>query len=557
MFAWNSNMITAVLTSMTFFLPLWFVGWILLRKNKEVFPSGWMFAGVVCLSLFVFWLWKWDSPPPNLLNWDIYEHQTLVNNLLSGRISLIPSHVSDTFQFNGYSTLFHLFIAVPQTIFNPDPMLFWWVAEWFHLITTIVLSYVLAFAVTRIKQVALLSAIIGAFVFESATAFTSLSLMPQTVAALLIVLLLAALFSSKKVPFWLYVLVVITAVLVHVLVGLAGTVLAVLTHILLRSNRVPKTASVVGISIAAALGIFFVSQPLVAALHLSGLNTGEAASFISDLPQKLHMFETFYGWSLFVLFPLGLVSVLRRGNKPEGIILALSLGMLGLVLSAFPYSLKLYTIGRYCVHVVMAIGVWSLIRNLPKIAQSMAIILIAACFIPAFVSNITQWKEPLLYKGRVTQMSDDERLAALFLKKKFEGKNVFLVSDPSTQYVLESVSGVNSQGGAYAKWVTRDALIRAFGAQSREEFLTPIYSVRDRVDQRKPDLYLFVYSGRSAAWIRANPSDRESIAFNVWVPKALSFRDLKETDKLSRIFGLSVIFQNADVVIFELPKESV
>jgi hypothetical protein len=205
----------------------------------------------------------------------------------------------------------------------------------------------------------------------------------------------------------------------------------------------------------------------------------------------------------------------------------------------------------------MAIGLWATIRNFSNIMQTVAIILVTASLILPFVNNITQWKEPLLYNGVATQMSEEERLAASFLRKKYERDNVFLVSDPSTQYVLESASAVNTQGGAYAKWVTRDALVAALGAQSRNEFLTHLYSIKDRVDQRKPDTYLFAYSGRTAAWIRANPADRESIAFNVWVPKALSFRDLKETDRLSRIFGLPVIYQNADMVVFELPKESV
>src|SRR5450759_2105555 len=94
---------------------------------------------LVLLSVAFYALWRWNSPYPSPLNWDIWEHQTVVNAIRSGSFALLPSQLSDTFRFNGYTTLFHVITAGIQNVLHVQNIPgFWWIAEGiFFVLTTL------------------------------------------------------------------------------------------------------------------------------------------------------------------------------------------------------------------------------------------------------------------------------------------------------------------------------------------------------------------------------------------------------------------------------------
>ena len=83
-----------------FLLPITF-GWFIMGK-----PKFWHMIGLALATLVSYLIWRMYSPYPSPLNWDIWEHQTAIHAILNGNISLLPSQLSDTFGFNGYTTLF-------------------------------------------------------------------------------------------------------------------------------------------------------------------------------------------------------------------------------------------------------------------------------------------------------------------------------------------------------------------------------------------------------------------------------------------------------------------
>ncbi len=151
------------------------------------------------LSALSYFIWTWHAPYS--LNWDLYEHQTLVHLITQGHFSYFTSQISDTFGFNSYPPIFHLLMAISQYPMQLQPeqiLQYWNVIGFFHLWIVSAISYAFAYTVTKKKGLSLLSAILGTLTFESIISFTSFFLLPQTLAAVLFISLFTHFIWRKK-----------------------------------------------------------------------------------------------------------------------------------------------------------------------------------------------------------------------------------------------------------------------------------------------------------------------------------------------------------------------
>lgn len=122
------------------------------------------------LAILAYCIWQWNSPYP--FNWDMYEHQTLINTMLAGNFHILPSYISDTFGFNGYTTLFHTLIALSQWLLKPSIMFFWHSVSVLHLVFLSFISYRLTCRITKNTDVALIATLSCIFFFDSIVSLT-------------------------------------------------------------------------------------------------------------------------------------------------------------------------------------------------------------------------------------------------------------------------------------------------------------------------------------------------------------------------------------------------
>jgi len=196
---------------------------------------------VTLLSLFTYYLWRFNSPPNTTLDWDIYAHQTIVNQLLKGDFSVSPLKISDTFQFFSYTSFFHTLVAATQAIFKPNIISFWYFIEFFHLLSTILVSYLAAFVISKRKWVGILGAIIGGLTFESFVAYTSLFLMPQNFVATIAIVAMARIITRHRKGENLIdhttVFSAIFLILGHFIVGLTSALILIFTTTFLTISK--------------------------------------------------------------------------------------------------------------------------------------------------------------------------------------------------------------------------------------------------------------------------------------------------------------------------------
>lgn len=515
---------------------------------------------VILVSVIAFAIWKFDSPYPYTLNWDIFEHQTLVNEMRAGTFSVIPSQVSDTFRFDGYTTLFHALIGVPQILLQPDRLGFWWMVEFVHLMTTVMASYVLGYSVTRKPVVAMLSAILGASIFESYVAYASLFLVPQTLSAMLSVFALSYVFNqmSKQERMDKVVMAVWLATILafHLIVGAAVLLLIVVMLVGQKMRIGEKAHTFVPVWIILTALTYVILAYGITRLPLSSINYGEAASYIHPLTAKIEYLRVFYGWLLFAVLPFSTLLILLKGNRQERMTLLLLSLILAVVASPLPYVFKFYVVARYLVQVVMAVAIgWVMVKvTAPLLRIVLSTVLLATLSI-TLVLNARYWKDFVRYGNQATLVSSYEIEAAKFIEKTYTGSHTMLVSDPTTVYVLEAVSGVNGPGGAYMNQANRENVNALFGAQSQDEFKSALLRINDSVQTEAPETYLVVVSGRSDQWYKSEDAQKYSLSFNVFSPKVLSLNAYQFGETITG-YGAKSVFANREVMLFEVGSPS-
>lgn len=498
-------------------------------------------------------LWRLDSPYPYPLNWDIWEHQTVVNALLSGTFALLPSQLSDTFQFNGYTTMFHIWLAIPQYLFKPDVLGFWWFAEFFHGLTAALAAYLLTFAVSKNRWAAILSGVMSALFFESNLAYTAYFLMPQTITAVIWAFGFAFLLQKPKKINPVLIMFPLSVILIslHFIVGGLG-IMVYFLYILLEKTRILEKKLIYLTAIISLPVFTFGILTLISRIFpVQTINFGEAGHFSNTLKQISSDMRMWYGLLPLFLLPFGIEYVEKNPYCNIGRILILCFLILGgVVISPFPYVNKFIVLWRFLLIPFISLGVmYFLDKTSEIIAKGIIIFLFVLTCQIISMENTNTWKQTVTYRGIASQLSDDERKTAAFLSEQ-KTKTALFVSDPATSYILEALSGMNSPGGAYMSTHNRNFLNK--GLLSDESVTCNIYlnNIHDGLNQATYPTFI-VITGRMLAWLKASEDMQQSNAWNVWVPKEFSLRDEIRIQKIQERCGFTSVFQTKSTVIFK------
>jgi hypothetical protein len=520
---------------------------------KRLIP---VFAGIFTLSVISYSLWLWKSPSP--LNWDWYQHQTLARNIQDGEISYFTSEMSDTFGFDSYPPMFHLVVSLAQYPMNLSPdmvMDFWQLTSFWHVMSMGLVSYLFGYVVTKDKTVSWLMVLFGVMVFDSTVSLTTFFLLPQTLAAVLFVGLFSRLLNEYGkegvLPWWEVVAGGVALGLMHYLVGIIGGIIYVSLSLFMRLKRKWKNIDqfpwgylVVVLSIVGIL--------LVRNMDLGHLNGGEAELFNFSLEKKIGALERSYGLLAYVLGSLGLIAIMNEKNKKIGLVSLVGFGLMALLLSSTPYVLKIYTIARFFVHILMVFGLWGIMKKQRYVlTKYISVLLVGGGLVWVLVANIYNWKSGLLYKGEYTHIGKDDVEASDQLFDRYEDEKVLLISDPGTQFILEGLSGVDSVGGAYMNKEIRDDLYLALEDESGGKLLELVRGVGDEIGGEY-DHRLLALSGRTFMWESSDQDSRYSYAFNVWSPVDLRVNDFERIVSLVRQEEIRVFYQSPSLVILEV-----
>jgi hypothetical protein len=508
------------------------------------------------LGTLIYGLWRLNTIIPLPLNWDFLHHQTLVNQINAGHFSFLPTHLSDTFRFGGYSTLFHSLLAWPQIIIRPDSLTYFWCLEFFHLLTTLLAVYYLAWKLFKTRISAIVTTLFSGFIFESYMIYSTLFLIPQTLVAVIFAFLLVEFLEKpkqglKKAWFSLPFLF-----LLHYVIGLVAVGILIFASLLAMKRQWFQSKNMVSMMILVILALVIVLSQVNLPLNLEFLNRGEAAAFNYNLEEKIEFLQIFSGNLILIFLPLGILASILSRNTSHKILVFLTLMIIGLVVLNLPYVPKIYVLAHYPVSLLCATG-FLLLLNLTKnkLLKGLVLCVLFFVFLPVFISSTSYIKNLLQYPGANTLVSQSEIQAAKYLQKEFIGKNVLLVSDPATQHLLESLTGINSQGGAYADEKTREILIELNQLREPLAIKEKLAQVEDQLSQEKPDVLLFALSGRYFHWQEAQTKEKLDLSFNVWSPKDLSFANLKYVNSLKESDVFLPVFENRTMAVLKTSFE--
>lgn len=524
-----------------------------LKIKKFILPT---LASIATATLTTM-LWNIKSPYP--LNWDIYEHQTLTNTILDGRFSFFSSQVTDTFGFNGYSTLFHTLLAASQTFFSISIFDYWNSVSFVHLVLVCLASYLLAKAVTGSRAVGYISMLLGGLIFDSTISFTNLFLIPQTFTALVFILLFTQLVRSLKngtnLPLPFLFLGSIFLLLNHYIVGSIAFFFYVGTYLYFRFQHflTPKMDR----KYAMAIGIIITSIAIFASgfVPLGFINKGEGEAFVLDFADKWNVLRQSYGLLPLIFFPIGIYTILKKRTELALYTLDTTLALSALVLFQLPYVMKFFVLDKYFFGVILAVGMYTILNRIKTIVLKyvgFAALIFSLIFI--FALNSANWKQILIYKNTHSHVGDNEIKAAQFLKEEYGSSDAMLVSDPSTQYVLETMSGVNTQGGAYMDHPARDVLHSISQENDPNKVAEALFEIKDKITTDS-NTRLLVLSGRYFVWQNQSERNKQDLSFNIWhtadlteTNKQYIYRLIKQSDRFT------LIFQNETLAILEVKR---
>lgn len=511
---------------------------------------------LIGLSLIVAIIWNLHTPYS--LNWDLYEHQTLARMIQEGHFNFLTVKMSDTFGFSSYPPSFHLLLALSQSLMGESPqevLQYWQFLGYLHLITVSITSYYLGLAISHNRSVALLSGVIGTTIFESVIAFTSLFILPQTLTATVFAasfagLLLTTEKTKNRVPAAIIVILAVSFILMHYVIGTLAALILVGSYLILYTRWLRNHLNwvTIGIIVASILGIiasYFI--------NFSSINAGEAASYSFSLAEKFGYALSIYGASLFIFSLLGAWALFKSKMRYKQLWIIALLGFSALLVSNVPYVLKFYTIGRYFFHALMALGIVYLIKSFVKTPmEKLAIGVIIVTFLGLFTLNTASWKKHVFFEGHYTHVSQDDITAALFLQSyRKDHLKTLTLSDPTTMYLMEGLSGSNSPGGVFATVETRNSLHEAFSHKSVANMTDVLSTINDPLEQDSSRI--LILSGRTYKWYFADEAQRNAFDFNIWKPTPLTFYDRVELDSVISN-TTEILYQNPSYVIIKLKQ---
>lgn len=504
----------------------------------------------IASTLVYFVIWKERTPYPLQLNWDIYEHIALANKIVEGHLSFMPSKISDTFTFNGYSPLFHILLSIPKILFNTSLLgVYWWLEYW-HYLLTIAAFLFLAKNIFQNKWLTFIAVVVASFIFESTTVYSSLFLIPQTLVALIVILAIYGCLENRNGNIAYSIMITSFMILTHYVVGAVGSIVYITFNLL---QRRVITTTLIKIIILVSSVVFVVTL----GIHYIGkwdlIPREEASYFNSSLLTKINYFFDWYSVALPLFLFLGYWEIIKTGTLQQKIILILGLLTLSLSLLPFSYFLKFYTVGRYFINIVFVAGIGALMLYLPSKLRVFATCWIVVLLSIVFYTNQAFYKKPLYFKGEMSHVSREEIEASSWLSKHVD-PNSLIISDPSTQHVIEGLSEINTQGGAYMNIRTRRILSDINYTYDIKQIRQNIKSIHDLLpyEQKKETNRLFILSGRYFAWQRLSENQKNSFFYNIWVPHKIEDTDYLYIEFLLSSDSFNKVYENNELVVLEL-----
>jgi hypothetical protein len=506
------------------------------------------------------------------LNWDFYQHQLLAEVIQGGNFSFFTSELSDSYGFASYPPLFHLNLALSQG-FAPLRSAaaietFWNLTSFFHLLLWVAASACLAWAFTKSRKIALVTALISAFIFDGVMSMSNLFLLPQTTAALIAMFCLADTIARPGRRWWKMLLLTFTSVIIlvlsHFVIGSAAAGLLIVTTLYFCLPFFQKKIPLIifGVLVAIfSLAMIFVSR----AVDLSALNHGEAAVFTFTASEKIADFNRYYGYGGFIFWAIGLglaghfVRINRR-RRAYFWLLALNIVMLAVIFSSFPYTLKFVTLAKTIFELTIAIAIVNLLGFLNHFYLKVIAVLVLLVYLGSmFVNNDAIWKQSLYYQGNYLHVSDEELKVADWLRAKYLplGQSVLLISDPSTQQIFEGLSHVNTPGGSYMSAGNRQKVVALYQDPDIERFFDNLGSVSDNlVPQSQITKRLLVMAGRTFSWWQAAPENQLSFGYGNWQPQDFNAYDQLFALSLRDDDCIKKVYQSDLLMIFEYDRIS-
>lgn len=497
-------------------------------------------------SSIYFLIWKVSIPYPLQLNWDIYEHITLANQIQKGIVSIFPTNISDTFTLNTYSPMFAILLSVPKIITGRNLLgIYWWLEYW-HFLFAALAAFLLAKKILNNNLLAILAGILSSLTFESLMAYTTLFLIPQTLAVLISVFVIIGIDKYSLKSLTLAALVVF---LIHYVVGFL-CVLALFFVFL--SKRFNISQKVINFGIIFSLLFLFA----VILFNLLGrwniLSSEEAGHFNFTLKEKIDLLFHWYGIFAFVFVPLGIFKLVRNGDRDQRLFLILALLVLAVSLAPFSYFLKFYALAHYLVNILLTVGLGVIIYSFPRAVRAVSIIVVILIFASVFYTNQLIFKDPLVFKNLNTNTSYEEIKTASFLSSYASKHNLFIIGDPGLSYILEAESGVNSPGGAYMSLKNRMLLPNITANTSTSDIKKSLLEVRSRLVDLKGKEELFIVGGRYFAWQNLPADQKESIFYNIWVPTVVKREDKYLIDVMKKSIDFKVLYENDQLVVLKI-----
>lgn len=520
--------------------------------NIKISTKHYISAILSITVMVVLLIWRSDNPYPLSLDWDLYAHQHAFNAIKHGYFSLFPSQISDTFLLNTYLPTFALLLGGLHSIFGfLSETGLYFVVDTVHFIVNVFVGALLGYAVTRRYAVALVSGLLAACIYESVVAQTALFFTPQNFAAVIITLGLTLWILNLK---RLGIIVLTVSILIHYVIGLIGLVLAALLIFQ------PVLKRRYGINIFRLLPMLGFLSLVTAVLfsiwgEFNPFSSKESTELIFGFWSKLEYLLRWYSL-LIIGYLVGAWYLFRSGNEYSRLILGLSFGLLAAVILPVPYTLKFFTVGRFLVNVVLAVGLVTLLDGFShKILRWISYGLLWLLLINLFVHSSATFKSAFPYHGVITTISEYELEAIDVIKESYPDSygSVLIVSDPATQHVFEALTGINSQGGAFATNQTRTLLSQTY-PNPTQEALFELFSIEDGVVDVQPEVILLIVSGRYIQWQNLPADKKVDQTFNVWAPRDLTARANDYIDMLEKTGIAKLIYINAGVSVFEIRK---
>jgi len=281
----------------------------------------------------------------------------------------------------------------------------------------------------------------------------------------------------------------------------------------------------------------------------------ESVALTFGLGEKLDLLISWYS-PLIAAYLCGVWRVMKTGDDNQRYVVGISLGLLAAVFLPIPYSLKFLTVTRFFVNVTVAIGlVWlldSLSRQWVKFVAYAAIWLI---MLNVFVHSVVSFKSSIAYHDIRATVSNLEIEAAFFIENEYSGayETTLIVSDPATQHVFEALSGVNSQGGAFASSETRSLVAKLYPSVNAED-IEALFTINDSIVNSEPETVLLIVSGRFMQWQNAPDDKKYDQTFSVWAPRDLTPQAFEYIDMLEQTGVATKVFTNNGAAVFEINK---